>query len=134
MTVVKAQFCGTADQKNQGQPYPWFTFNSIDESLLFYNESVNTFLPIIKKLRDNSTQTDNSKKYAEAYTIFTLFWDQARYVKPGGAVGYYPESPKTYEDFKTRFDEKVKPENSNLYETYNLYMTIFENAYKTFFP
>jgi hypothetical protein len=134
MTVVKAQFCGTADQKNQGQPYPWFTFNSIDESLLFYNESVNTFLPIIKKLRDNSTQTDNSKKYAEAYTIFTLFWDQARYVKPGGAVGYYPESPKTYEDFKTRFDEKVKPENTNLYETYNLYMTIFENAYKTFFP
>jgi len=146
MTDVKSQFCGTADQKNQGKPYPWFTFNSIGESLIFYHDLVKTFLNDIIKLRDNSTQTENAKKYAEAYTIFTLFWDQNKYVKLGGGEGFYENSPKSYEDytdqqtgvlyvgFKNRFIEKVKPEVKDLYETYELYLKIFEDAFKTFFP
>jgi hypothetical protein len=134
MSLTEGQFCGTADQKNQGQPYPWLVFRSIESSIMFYNYLVRDFKTPIIDLKNNSSQTTNSKKYAEAYTIFTLFWDQNRYVKLGGGVGFYENSPKSYKDFKTRFDEKVKPENSNLYETYNLYMTIFENAYKTFFP
>jgi hypothetical protein len=49
-------------------------------------------------------------------------------------VGNYPNLPSSYDELKKRFNDKVKPENNNLYETYELYLKIFEDAYKTFFP
>jgi hypothetical protein len=88
---------------------------------------------VINQLKNKSTETTNTKKYAEAYTIFTLFWDQLRYFDPSGSVGNYDKIPQNLNDFQTRFKEKVKVGNEPIYSDYQNYFKIFESAFNTFF-
>ena len=126
--------CITTAQEDQNVPAPYFSFNNFDESILFYNDLVKTYEPIIESIKNTSTETDISKKYAQAYTIFTLFWDQGRYYSPTSKPGYYSNLPTSKVDFLDRYTTKVKPSNPVIYKAYNDYMKIYEDAFKTFFP
>jgi hypothetical protein len=118
---------------NNQRTYPYFAFQKIDDSLNFYNEIVKPFEPILEEIKNRSTKTEVSEKYAEAFTMFTLFWDQSRFVKEGGGVGYYNQPPKSADDFITRYNEKVKPEDGALFSTANAYLITYNNYYKLFF-
>jgi hypothetical protein len=126
--------CITTAQEDQNVPTPYFSFNNFEESISFYNDTVKTYEPIIESLKNTSTETDISKKYAQAYTIFTLFWDQGRYYSPTPRAGYYSNLPTSKVDFLDRYTTKVKPSNPVIYKAYNDYMKIYEDAFKTFFP
>ena len=126
--------CITTAQEDQNIPTPYFSFNNFEESILFYNDLVKTYEPIIESIKNTSTETEISKKYAQAYTIFTLFWDQGRYYSPTSRAGYYSNLPTSKVDFLDRYTTKVKPSNPVIYKAYNDYMKIYEDAFKTFFP
>jgi hypothetical protein len=126
--------CITTATEDQNLPTPYFSFNSFDDNILFYNDVVKAYSPIIEELKNSSTETEISKKYAQAYTIFTLFWDQGRYTENNPRPGYYASLPKTKVDFLDRYTTKVKPSNPVIYKAYNDYMKIYEDAFKTFFP
>jgi hypothetical protein len=125
--------CITTAQEDQNLPTPYFSFNNFEENLLFYNDIVKTYAPIIEDLKNKSTETETVKKYAQAFTIFTLFWDQGRYVEANPRPGYYPALPKTTVEFLDRYTTKVKSTNPVIFKAYNDYMKIYEDAYKTFF-
>ena len=129
---VKGLVCATTSLQNQDVPYPYFTFESFSDCFRFYNEIVKTYSSVIEKLKEKSTKTTTKEKYAEAYTIFTLFWDQARYIKEGGGNGYYGELPKSENDFIMRYNEKVIPTNVSIYQAYETYEKIFQNSFDTF--
>ena len=115
-------------------PLPYFNFNSYEDALTFYVAVTQSYENVINEWVNNSTEPTMSKKYAQAYTVFTLFWDQTWYIMPEpGATGFYTTLPQQYIEFKQRFEEKVKPQNKNIYDSYLVYMKIYESAFKKFF-
>ncbi len=114
-------------------PYPYFNFNSYQDSLDFYAGVTQQYVDYINTWVNNSTELTQAKKYAQAYTVFTLFWDQTWYIKDGGGTGFYTTLPKQYIEFKQRYDEKIKPQNKNIYDAYLSYMKKYETAFKKFF-
>jgi hypothetical protein len=131
LTLVTGKVCATTALITT--PYPYFNFNSYNDSLNFYVGVTQPYVEFINTWVDKSTETTQAKKYAQAYTVFTLFWDQTWYIKDGGGTGFYTTLPKQYIEFKQRFDEKIKPQNKNIYDSYLSYMKKYETAFKKFF-
>jgi hypothetical protein len=85
-------------------------------------------------LKNASTETTDAKKYADAYSVYTLFRVDGRFVSPSGGVGLYTTLPETFADFTLRKAEKINSGFSDILDIYNRYKQLFESSYKLFFP
>jgi hypothetical protein len=134
-TYSTSQVCITTALANQNKPTPMFVFDSFTNGLLFYNSVIKVYEPTISKLTGYSTFNSIIEKTADACSVFTLFYDQARYVNKNGGVGNYLVPPKEEVDFKKRIDEKLRVTNpsSVLIGDYNRYINIYKSAYNDFF-
>ena len=129
--LIPQQVCITTALEGETDSKPYASFLSFKLATEFYHGIIRTYLPIIEQLKTLSTQTTDAKKYAEAYSIFTLFYVDARFV--GGGVGTYPNLPSTANDFIIRKNDKVNSGFSDILDIYNRYFTVFEGAYAIFF-
>ena len=132
--LISQQVCTTTALEDTSVARPYAAFASFDAGLEFFNLQNQAFLPIIESLKNASTETTDAKKYADAYSVYTLFRVDGRFVSPSGGVGLYPTLPETFADFTLRKTEKVNSSFSDILDIYNRYKQLFESSYKLFFP
>ena len=131
--TIQNQICVTTALYNQEKPYPYFDFTNVESCLDVYNTIVSPFLPIIKDLINSSTLTEQSDKISYACAIFTLFWDQARYVELNGSnvTGTYNTLPSTKDDFINRYNDKYS-KDTKFTSDYDNYVKIYKDAINAF--
>ena len=132
--LISQQVCLTTALENDTSSRPYASFSDFVAPTQFIHAQVQSFLPIIEQLKTFSTNTTDVEKYAEAYTLFTLFWFEGRFVSPGGGVGVYTNLPTTTNDFITRKNDKVNSSFPDIQDIYNRYFVQFKNSYGIFFP
>ena len=132
--LISQQVCTTTALEDTSVARPYAAFASFDAGLEFFNLQNQAFLPIIESLKNASTETTDAKKYADAYSVYTLFRVDGRFVSPSGGVGLYTTLPETFADFTLRKTEKVNSSFSDILDIYNRYKQLFEGSYKLFFP
>ena len=132
--LISQQVCLTTALENDTSSRPYASFSDFVVPTQFIHAQVQSFLPIIEQLKTFSTNTTDVEKYAEAYTLFTLFWFEGRFVNPGGGVGAYVNLPTTTNDFITRKNDKVNSSFPDIQDIYNRYFVQFKNSYGIFFP
>lgn len=133
-SLISQQVCLTTALEDTSVSRPYAAFDTFDTSLEFFNLQNKDFLPIIESLKSSSTETTDAKKYAEAYSIFTLFRVEARFVSSSGGVGLYTTLPETKNDFTLRKTEKINSSFPDIVDIYNRYKILFEKSYGLFFP
>ena len=132
--LITQQVCLTTALENDTSSRPFASFSDFAVPTQFVHAQVKSFLPIIEQLQNYSTNTTDAEKYADAYTVFTLFWFEGRFVSSGGGVGLYTTLPSTTNDFITRKNDKVNSSFPDIKDIYNRYFGLFKNSYGIFFP
>lgn len=133
-SLITQQVCLTTALENTNVSRPYAVFENFEKGLEFFDSLNQAFLPIIESLKNSSTETTDAKKYAEAYSLYTLFRVEARFVSPSGGGVLYTNLPTSASDFTLRKNEKVNTGFQDILDIYNRYKTVFENAYVLFFP
>jgi len=133
-SLITQQVCLTTALEDTSVSKPYAVFESFEKGLEFFNSLNQAFLPIIESLKNSSTETTDAKKYAEAYSLYTLFRVEGRFVSPAGGVVLYTNLPTSAADFTLRKAQKVNSSFPDILDIYNRYKTVFENAYVLFFP